>query len=496
MNKLNVISNNAAILSIASIVAAFIGLTRQVYIGSLLPPIEFGIYNFLFILLAYANFADFGINNGVFFESSRAKGSGVLNLSKTMIESGFSMTFFLGLILATFIFSSTFLYIDFFQEHKIILRLTSLVVISTMILNYYQIELRVNDKFSLLSVSTVLSPICSLILSILFGEIYGKNNTEWMLLGWILGPFSTVIFLSMCLNLKPRFHINFNMIAKFIKVGIPLTLLPLALTTFLGIDRWVLVNIADPVLLGFYALGCTFGMALYMIPNALGVVLFSSFLQDSGSIKRSEKINDSLSILITTLMGSSYIMAVMLGAVLIILPFLLNYLFPEYAAGLEVISTVVIAYVILSLMPPLASYLTAYDEKLKLVSIFLVGVFLSGISSFLGYKYFGILGVSYFLILTFSFIVALTLFLVATKNKANGAWKFSRLASLFFPFMVTLTLVYFIKPYIIILNIYDDTILLITLLLLFGFISSAIFIIHAYLGGLFFSNKKPWSKNT
>jgi len=470
-------------------------LIRQIYVGSSLSPIEFGVYNFLFLLLAYSNFADFGINNGALYESSRAKGSGDVDFSKTMIEIGFSATVFLGLIIAALVFSTTFIPMDFFQEHKLVLRLSSLVIISTMLLNYYQIELRVNDRFSLLSASAVLSATCSLILTILFGEIFGKNNAEWMLLGWILGPFSAVVFLAIYINLKPSCNINFDIITKFIKAGIPLTLLPLTLATFLGIDRWVLVSIAEPTLLGFYALGCTFGMALYMIPNALGVVLFSSFLQDSGSTERPEKISGSLSVLITTLMGSSYIMAIILGAVLIILPFLLNYLFPEYAAGLEIISIVIIAYVILSTMPPLASYLTAYDEKLKLASIFLIGLVLSGISTFLGYKYFGMLGVSYFLISTFSFTVSLALLLVTTKNKVDRNWKFIRLVNLFFPFVITLTLVYFIKPYISMLNIYDDMLLLLKLLLFFGFISSAILIIHAYLGGFFSKLKSAGTRN-
>jgi O-antigen/teichoic acid export membrane protein len=484
MNKLNVISSNAALLSLASMVSMVFGLTRQMYIGYSLTPIEFGIYNFLFVLMAYANYADFGINNGVLHEASRAIGDGDLAVSKTMIQNGFSATVFVGLLLSIIIFTISYFAIDFFQENKVILRLFSLVIISTIILNYYQIELRIKERFVLLSFTAILSSICSLSFTIIFGVVYEKNDAEWMLFGWIIGPFISIILLSMYIRLKPSVNYNFIIIFKFIKIGVPLTILPLILTTFLGIDRWVLINIAEPKLLGFYALGCTLGMALYMIPNALGTVLLSNFLQDSSPGSGAYKTKESVSTLITSLIITSYIMSIILGAILILLPFALNYIFPEYIDGLEVISIVVAAYVILSFIPPLASYLIAYDGILKLGGILLFGLLCSGASSFLSYKYFGIIGVGLLLLFIFLIVVFLVLFRVSIINKMNNRLRPLRLLNLFSPFLITLILVYFINPYINIINIHDDIILLTKLLLIFVFLSSFILFIHAYLSGL------------
>ena len=252
-------------------------------------------------MLAYANFADLGINNGVLYEASRAKGSGDAELSKKLIDGGFSVTFFLGIIFSSLLFGISFFPLGLLEDNRFILRLTSLVIISTMLLNYFQIELRISERFFLLSFSSILSPIFSLAVSVLYVEILGKNTAEWMLFAWITGPISAMIFLAVNTKFKILSKINFDTITNFFKVGIPLTLLPLVLSTFIGIDRWVLVSIAEPELLGFYALGCTLGLAIYMIPNSLGIVLFSSFLQDSGSTERSKKEKDSLSMLVKSL---------------------------------------------------------------------------------------------------------------------------------------------------------------------------------------------------
>lgn len=463
--------------------ASVFSLIRQIYIGATLNPIEFGFYNFMFLLLTYSNYADLGINNGALHESTRTKGSDDTVASRVSIENGFSATFFLGLVISVLIFGLSLVQINIVQEHQVILRLASLLIITTIVYNYYHIDLRVNERFSLLSSSIIVAAVAGLIFSIIFGEVYEKNNAEWMLFGWILGIGTAVIYLSMYIKLKPKLKIDYRLVTKFIRIGIPLTILPIILSTFFAIDRWVLVTIANPKMLGYYALGCTFGMALYMIPNSLGTILLTTFLKNSGTKKIDNKTAESLLFLNIAITASSYFMAIILGITLISIPFALHYIFPEYADGLQIITIVITAYTIISWLPPLNTYLIAYDEVPKLSIILLFGLIFSGILSFIGHKYFGISGTGYFLIVTFAATILSVLLLVSMKGKIEDRWTALRLFNLFFPFAAILQLVYFITPLIEFINIYDDLFLLTKLLLIFIFISCTILIVHAHLSG-------------
>ena len=178
-------------------------------------------------------------------------------------------------------------------------------------------------------------------------------------------------------------------------------------------------------------------------------------------------------------------MALILGLVLITLPFLIQYFLPNYSAGIEIIAIVIIAYSIFSFMPTLASYLTAYDKKLKLISIFMIGLILSGFLTFIGYKNFGILGAGYFLIFTFFLGVSSAFLLVVTSLKEVMFWKLMKLFILFCPFLITLSLVYYINSLISFNNLSDDIVLLLRLSIFFILTSCPIFILNSYFDSLF-----------
>ena len=69
MNSERNVLSNTTFITLGYGLSALFGLLRQAVVGINLSPIEFGVYNFIYIWLGYANYTDLGINNGSLYAS-------------------------------------------------------------------------------------------------------------------------------------------------------------------------------------------------------------------------------------------------------------------------------------------------------------------------------------------------------------------------------------------------------------------------------------------
>lgn len=436
MNSERNVLSNTTFITLGYGLSALFGLLRQAVVGINLSPIEFGVYNFIYIWLGYANYTDLGINNGSLYFSSQEAGKGNLSDSKSIINNGYSAVLYIGLTIFVISFSFSFFSFNFLDDYRNLLRICALAVIATMIFNFLQVEMRVKENFLLISISMVLATFFSFLFSIIFGMYITERLIEWMLLSWVLGIVFSIIFLFFYSKLSPSIFIKYEDIKKLLNQGVPMTIIPIFIVIFIGIDRWILISLAEPIKLGFYALGCTIGYGMiFMIPNAVGVVLFSKFLRNTGQ-EINAGIEKSLEALMITSLIICSLMPLLLGISILTLPYLLNYFFPAYLDGLNLIIIVLFAYTAFSVNSTYNFFLIAHDKKRKLFFILLPMIITLGLLIYISHSLFGLEGAAFSLFVCFLAQFFFTTKLINSSFLPEKKWSILNLSSLFFPILI------------------------------------------------------------
>ena len=411
-----------------------LGAIRTLVLARFLSPTEYGLFNVINMILNYANYADFGTNAGVMYRSSVLLGEGKVTESLDLRKSMLFFTMVLSVGLSAILFTSLVLPDYMVGSYATVLFFAGIAIPIFLLQNYFHVEARVRDNFRLLGMATVLGALASLIFTMLvvtFGA--STRHVDAMVITGLAGAALSVMLLAGNLRMSVVRELDWGQIWRLMRLGMPLTVIPIAYVLFQSVDRWVIVNAVPSAVFGYYAFGTTIGTMLSMLPNTLAIVLSTRLIRRFG---RSQDPRDSSVMVLSSLWVSAYSMAFIAGGFVLTLPYLLVYVFPQFLPGADVITILVVANCLLFSIPVTSNFLLASEKKGLLLATLCGAILVEGMLVFVAQRAGGIEGASYAVLCCDTF---LSIFLVGVgcsllDGKFN--WHIRRMVGLFLPFVV------------------------------------------------------------
>ena len=340
-----------------------LGVLRSFYIARFLTPAEFGIWSLMSSVLNYANYADLGVNNGLLVEAGRLSGGSQKSRVEEILRQGYTAILLLAGLVAVVVLLLSFLpgaILD--RELQWSLRLVAAGMIIMGVANYYQVVARLRHYFGVISCSVVITATVALAGTWAVGTLFAQDRVTALMGASILGTLCAVALLAVAARARPAWPIQRDQAVRLMKLGIPITMVPILFTIFQSIDRWVVAGVVSRQELGYYGFGAAMGLFLNMIPNTLAVVLFSRQIERFGAT------GDPLaaeSLVIPPLFVTAYIMALVGGAVILSIPMLTSYIVPSYTSANEVASIQVVGNCLLGVVPLASNFLISIQRQTR-----------------------------------------------------------------------------------------------------------------------------------
>lgn len=359
-----------------------ISLVRGIVVRRLLGPLSYGWLNIFTLIERYAGYTDMGLINAMDRELPLSRGRGD-KLKEEEIENNVFTSI---LISSVIIALAVILYgltssVRPFSGFAPVLRVFALFLILYRLSTFFSIFLRTHRKFQLLSTLNVLRGGVALGFIIFLAKRY--------LIAGIFGAeiISLVIFLALSLRFFPHpFSLAFNLTAirRLIGIGFPLLLVSLTAVTIRNFDRFMIITfLKEPLLLGYYSAGLLFSNTIVQIPDSISVILFPRLLEDFGKhsdIDKIKKYVEEPTIVI------AYLMGIVIALALVISPFFLKYILPQYEPGLRPLQVLLAGAFFISLVNMSGAFLIAINKQHYFLGIGGAAIILGILLSFIFIK--------------------------------------------------------------------------------------------------------------
>lgn len=364
------IGRNTLALVVANGISSVLSIVRGFYIARFLVPADYGVWSLISALMNYANYADVGINTGMMLEVPKLMGQDNTNEARRVQRQAYSatlavcgaMTFFLTLI--------SFLPFQLNGVQIIGIRIVAAAVLVFALLNYYTVVVRIREGYRLIGLSTVITAIVGT--SGIIVASVTLHTLRMEIVAWIslLGSAAAALLLGFVARPQLAWPLDGRELRRLMKIGLVVSLLPIAFTLFQSIDRWIVAMYVPASALGYYGLGATMGLLLYMLPNTLAIVLFTRQIERFGATG-DPKASESL--VSAPLFFSGYIMAFVAGGLTLSMPFLIHYLVPVYSPGTRAATFQVIGNCLLFAVPVASNFLISTGRKEPMFGALAVG---------------------------------------------------------------------------------------------------------------------------
>ena len=432
---------NALLLLIANGLGSILGLIRSFYILRVLLPSSYGIWSLVSTLLGYANYADMGVNTGFILEVPKLIGQGLLDEAQRVQRQAFTAilgicsVLFCGLVLVTFLPIH-------FGVTRVTLLIVAVSIMVTAFLNYYSVVARIQDNYWLIGLSTLVMASVSTVGIILVSSLSHDLRVESVALISVLGSMMAVLLLGRAMHVHPAWPPNWSDWLRLAKLGLPVSLVPIAFTLFQSVDRWVVAALVPTSTMGYYGLGTTLGLFLYMIPNTLATVLFTRQIEHMGATGNPRS---SEPLVLPPLQMSGYIMALVSGGAVLSIPFFIRYVAPNYLPGTSAAIFQVIGNCFLFAVPISTQILASVNKIMLVFCTLFIGLLLEvGLVALLVRSTLGIDGAALAVMFSDAIYSIVITYLVMRLFDATIRGQLGRVLSCFLPFAISLPLAIFL----------------------------------------------------
>lgn len=340
-------------------------VTRRV-----LGPALMGVFSELMLIFQYMKFYDFGILNSLDKEIPYWNGRDETDKSKWIQDLGFSVNFYLSVIagIALVLFSLFVVSTD--VVFIMSLRLLAVLVVIQALASFYTVIIRTHHKFNILSIYVILVAVLELILIVFLGIRY---NFYGVLAAYFLTTLGGLFYLFQAS--AKRFHIYIRLpwkeIARLFRIGFPLFLSGLIFLLVRSIDRIMIIGFLGQIQLGYYSIATMMFAGIYQLPTLIYSVIFPRFYEAFGrSDLKGVRLHFEKPILIF-----AHLFPIVIGATILILPFFVHYLLPDYQPGVAPANILLLGVFFISLINMPMYLLTALDKQHYIVIIGLIATF-------------------------------------------------------------------------------------------------------------------------
>jgi len=377
------------------------------FAARLLGPFTFGIWQTAKLVLGYGGFLNLGTSAAMHREIPLLKGKKDTEKSSETTNVTFTFTFIVAVIASILTFGATIL-IKFDKDMALCLKFISLIIFFRHVGGVYLAWFKANNKFEIVSNISIIQGVGNLLSVVL---IY-FFSLKGFLAGQVIRVVSGTIYSYSTRMVKIRLLWNFSELKRLILIGFPILLLGFSAVLFRTVDRILVVSNLGFGSMGFYSLSALVTAPVMLIIYPVGSVMYPRFSEKYGS---SGKMSDLKKYIIVPMEILALFIPVLLGAIYIALPALVNIFLPKYIEGITAARILMIGVFFSGVIGTTGNFFLATNKQILYLFILLgSALFNLGVSFVLIRLGFGIAGVAggtalSYLIYSFTmFIIALT----------------------------------------------------------------------------------------
>jgi O-antigen/teichoic acid export membrane protein len=481
--KKNIIVLSSLVLVISNAISSILVFMRGTYVAYVLSPSDFGILTLLVTMINYTNYADIGIGAGMFLEVPKLLGTTQAGEAKRIQSQAYIAVLVLGVVSAAFLLLISFAPLELNAFQKEGLRIAAIAVIIFALLNYYQTVVRLHDRFVLIGFATIIGSFVAFAGSVAVVHLSNIDRVTLLALVLLTGSGTSALLLGLFSRTSLAWPMNWDIFLRLIKIGLPVSMLPIVFTLFQTIDRWIVAAHVQKETLGYYSLGAILGSFLYMIPNTLAFVLWSRQTKHFGAENVDFKTKESLFYL--PLFFSGYGMALMAGVMMLIMPFVIHYIFSAYISGTIAAIILSIGNCLLFAVPLSSNVLVSVGRQKAIFGLLAVATLMEAVIVYaLVQTQWGINGAAIAVLASDMFYSILLTFLTVRVFDRTVFKQATRVALCFVPFVICLPVAgVLMSSYYINGILWQDTVGILWRCVLFGLICIPLCLYAGWAGG-------------
>jgi len=423
-----------SIFSVSSYFANIAYFLRGFLNASIVGPSMYGLWAGLNIILSFGFYAHMGVLQGMSREIPYNLGKGDERKADVVRANAFGFCIITSIIIAILIVICSL----FFRERLGLTGMAGIVTISILIVvqntvTFYRLALASIKRFSIIAMADFLFPVVCVVLTILL-------VTKWNIYGIyavaIFGPLAIISFFYFKTRYKPRIRLDFKIIFKLVKIGLPLLSLFLFPFILFTVDKILILKFLGATELGYYALALLIFRFITYLPMVVNRVVEPRLFREYGE---TEDIKSLKKYLLVPTKAMATFLPLFIGIVYFISSFVIRYFMPYYMPSLGPLFIVLFGKFFLLFAPTTVSFLTAVNKQNRVPYFYLIAAFLSALLDFLVLKMgFGLRGVAFTTAIV-SFLLGTSFFLYAASFYFKKWLDYLAIcANIYFPYLITL----------------------------------------------------------
>jgi len=438
MKRTKKLFNDITFFSGSAFISNIINFATGIIIRRILQPALMGLFNEIMLVFDYARYSHFGIIDSLDRELPYLYGKKDHERVQTLKNAAFTFCLAVGSLIGVGVFIASFI-IDFNDKMLVGgIRIVSLIVIVYMLSSLYIVSNRAQHRFSLISKYTILTAACDLLLKTFLTIKFGLWGLLWA--SFLTFGIGLLYFYKMSReSFRILINFPFKELLHLFKIGFPMFIMGFAYMTLRSVDRIMIIRFLGRESLGFYTISLMLAVYIVQLPNLVYAVIFPRFYQAYGERQNIHELRD---IFVKPTFVFAYFFPVLIGAIIIALPLLIEYLLKAYSPGLTPAYILLLGSSFLSLINMPGYLLIAINKQYKMISICVLGVAAGVILNYIFAKKFnmGLTGIAIGTSITY-FLYSTALMIYAFKHYTkNIAAHLKFFSQLYAPFLWVLAL--------------------------------------------------------
>ena len=334
-----------------------------------LGPATWGIWQLLYLILAYSSFIHLGVINGMNREIPVLNGRGDQQSASLIraVSLGFVLASSMLAGLAIFIFA---LSIDTMTA-AVPLRWMPMLLIMYLLHRYLEVYLRSDKLFGHVSLQQLLLAVAFPVIAV---PLLSVHELSGYIVGQTIAIGLTCLFIikisPVCLKL--RFRLTETI--RLLKIGFPIMTAGILYTLMMTVDRVIISTLLTMQQLGYYSLSILVMASLSLIPLVVGQQIFPRMAEAWG---RTSKSKELIPWIRRQVFMSISLTAPMVLAAYIILPPIVKHFLVEYTSGITAMKITLVTPLFLGMTSAFGNFLNTVDKQSYLLLFQILAVCLN-----------------------------------------------------------------------------------------------------------------------
>ncbi len=352
---------NILYVFLAASLAKIIGAFTSFLIPRILEPSNFGIWVTLSLIISYAPIFALGTVETLSKQYPRRIGEGDLTGARIVEDSVFTSIIISASILFVISLSFQLVIINdslelYIPQIRLMIEASALGLFSA----FFLFRFTAHQNFKQFGIIDITRTLVTFFFLVSFSWFWGIQGT---VAGYILAEIaiclcSAVISFKTCGKIGVNF--DYRLLWNAVRIGFPITIVWWVLAFQSSVDRLVSSYFLGKTATGYYGLGISFVALLMQIPMAVNRVFYPKISESIGK-GFDKRVLAKLVIMPAQIL--SLIVPVVMGVLVLMLPFIYEIFFPKYIPGIISAQIILLGSFFLCLIGNGANFLIAHDKQ-------------------------------------------------------------------------------------------------------------------------------------